>query len=150
MMQIREVREQDSQAWSLMRTALWPDTEDQHRAEIQAYFDGTSHDVEMAVVAVLDTEIVGFMELNIRNFAEGSRSSEVPYIEAWYVRPEYQGRGLGRQLMDYAEDWAARAGYQELASDTEIDNARSIDLHKQLGFEETDRVVCFLKRLEKD
>ena len=74
----------------------------------------------------------------------------MPYLEAWYVKPEFQGLGYGRELMRHAEDWAREGGFDELASDSEIGNTRSIEMHKHLGFEEVERVVCFLKRLEDD
>lgn len=48
--------------------------------------------------------------------------------------------------MARAEAWAREQGFDELASDTEIDNHASIALHRRLGFAETERVVCFLKR----
>ena len=130
-----------------MRTSLWPDTDDCHRSEIDEYFAGKSIDIVETFICEVDSEVVGFLEMNIRNFAEGSRSARVPYVEAWYVRPEFQGRGYGRVLMRRAEAWARERGFDELASDTEIENTRSIEMHKHLGFEETDRVVCFLKRL---
>lgn len=144
---IRTATVADTAAWSAMRTALWPDTDDDHRAEIRAYFSGTSTDIVEVYVVEVEAELVGFMELNIRNFAEGSRSPRLPYVEAWYICPEHQNQGYGRQLMLRAEEWAVAQGYTELASDTEIDNERSIALHKALGFTETERVVCFLKRL---
>ena len=49
--------------------------------------------------------------------------------------------------MAHAERWARALGYSELASDAEIDNTVSIAAHRALGFEETDRIVCFLKKL---
>jgi aminoglycoside 6'-N-acetyltransferase I len=146
-MVIRDVTEKDIRQWSAMRTVLWPDTNDAHMSEIREYFSGTSIDILQAYIAELAGEIVGFMELNIRNFAEGSRHSKVPYVEAWYVKPTWQGRGIGKQLMQRAEQWAKSQGYSELASDTEIGNHRSISIHKHLGFMETERIVCFLKKL---
>ncbi|SMF56618.1 aminoglycoside 6'-N-acetyltransferase I [Alteromonadaceae bacterium Bs31] len=131
-----------------MRTSLWPDTEDCHLAEIDEYFGGRSIDIQQAYVAELEGAIIGFLELNIRNFAEGSRKPKVPYVEAWYVKPHYQNSGYGRQLMLRAEQWALSLGYSQLASDTTIENERSIAMHKNLGFKETERVVCFLKSLK--
>jgi hypothetical protein len=31
---------------------------------------------------------------------------------------------------------------------SEIDNHRNISMHQHLGFSETERIVCFLKRLK--
>ncbi len=149
MMVIREAKPADIAQWSAMRKALWPESEDDHVAEINQYFAGTSIDIVIAYLAEVDAEVVGFIELNIRSFAEGSRNPRVPYVEGWYIKPEYQGQGYGSQLMQQAEEWALGHGYSELASDTEIDNHHSISLHKRLGFRETERTVCFLKNLQQ-
>ena len=93
--------------------------------------------------------MVGFLEINIRNFAEGSQQSKVPYVEGWFVDKQYQGQGWGRLLMHSAEQWALTRGFSELASDTELHNKASIEIHKTLGFKEVERVVCFLKKLRQ-
>lgn len=144
---IREATHNDTPAWSKMRTDLWPETEDMHITEINEYFSGTSIDIVQAYVGEIGLEIIGFLELNIRNFAEGSRSPKLPYIEAWYIKPKYRGNGYGALLIQQAEKWAITKGYSELASDTELGNDRSIAMHKHLGFVETERIVCFLKKL---
>ena len=146
-MNIREATRKDVVVWSEMRTVLWPETDDKHLSEINAYFDGESIDIIKVFLAERESEIIGFLELNIRNFAEGSRNSAVPYVEGWYVKLAHQGKGYGKKLLQRAESWALSQGYTELGSDTEIDNEHSIQVHKYLGFEETERVVCFLKKL---
>ena len=147
-MKIREAKQSDLPAWSRLRTELWPDTPDQHVSELKAYFAGESIDITQSfVLENPKDEVVGFIELNIRNFAEGSRNPNVPYVEGWWVDPSYQGKGHGKALMQRAEQWALALGFNELASDAEIENHKSISIHKQLGFSETERVVCFLKQL---
>lgn len=149
-MLIRAAQATDLSAWHAMRNKLWPDNADQHEQELLAYFAGDSIDIEQCFVVENEVgELSGFMELNIRNFAEGSRESAVPYVEAWYIKPEYQGQGLGRALMQQAEQWARQMGHLELASDTEVHNHKSIAIHQHLGFKETERVVCFIKKLNE-
>ena len=131
-----------------MRNILWPESIELHANEIQEFFDNKSIDiVETYVIERDNSKLAGFIELNIRNFAEGSRSPEVPYVEAWFIDEDCRAKGLGTQLMETAEAWALKKGYSELASDTETFNEYSISLHQKLGFKETDRVVCFLKKL---
>ncbi len=43
--------------------------------------------------------------------------------------------------------WAKERGLTELASDALLDNSVSHAAHKAIGFEETERVVYFRKRL---
>lgn len=149
-MKIRPAKLSDLSAWAKLRTQLWPDTPDGHIAELQEFFNNESIDIEETLL-LEDKEVgvCGFIELNIRNFAEGSRQSKIPYVEGWYVSSEFRNNGYGKQLMAAAENWALQQGFNELASDTEIDNKKSIAIHKQLGFTETDRVVCFLKKLHR-
>ncbi|MDJ0956908.1 MAG: GNAT family N-acetyltransferase [Arenicellales bacterium] len=147
-MKIRPAQTSDKQDWANMRYRLWPDSIDVHLDEIEEYFNGESIDIVQAyVVEDEDGSLVGFMELNIRNFAEGSRSPRLPYLEAWYVEEAYRGNGYGKKLMLMAENWAIDKGYSELASDTNIENETSIAMHKSLGFKETERIITFLKKL---
>ena len=55
--------------------------------------------------------------------------------------------GVGRKLMEAAENWGREGGHSELASDCEIDNEVSFLAHTAIGFDETDRIICFRKEL---
>ena len=90
---------------------------------------------------------VGFAKNGTRAYAEGCETSPVAFLEGWYVIPKPQGTGVGRALVAAAEGWARSKGLRELGSDTELHNEVAINAHKALGFEETERIVCFLKRL---
>lgn len=148
-MNIRKMRKADIKEWARMRLELWPGSLDVHICELEDYFSGLSIDIVYAVaVDIGEKSLAGFMELNIRNFAEGSRSPKLPYVEAWFIDEAYRGKGFGKQLMSFAEKWAVSQDFSELASDTEIGNKRSIKIHKALGFRETERIVCFLKDLK--
>lgn len=137
----------DIEHWACMRNALWPNSSAINTIEIERYFAGTSKDIRECFLIGLPEKPVGFIELNIRNYAEGSNNQRVPYVEGWYVDKSHRGKGLGKLLMEKAESWARANGFTEIASDAEIENTRSIAVHKKLGFVETDRIVCFLKKL---
>ena len=64
------------------------------------------------------------------------------------VRAKSRRRTLGTRLMQAAEAWARNQGLKEIASDTQIENAGSIQAHKALGYEEVERLVCFRKALD--
>jgi aminoglycoside 6'-N-acetyltransferase I len=132
-----------------MRESLWPGSPEEHLEEIDRYFsNGERGLVEVFVLERGNGELGGFIELNLRNWAEGSLSTQVPYIEGWYVDADLRGQGYGKGLVDAAERWAIEHGFDELASDTELENTESIATHKALGFEEVERLVCFIKKLE--
>jgi ribosomal protein S18 acetylase RimI-like enzyme len=55
------------------------------------------------------------------------------------VRPDRQGRGLGRRLVAFAEAEARRLGYAELRLYTHATMSENIALYTRLGFRETGR-----------
>jgi aminoglycoside 6'-N-acetyltransferase I len=129
-----------------MRRALWPGSDADHDADTQRYFE--QDDVRMRTfVAEEDGLLIGFLELDQRKYAPGCRSSPVPFIEGWYVEPAARRRGVGRALVEAAEAWARAAGFDEMASDAEIQNRDSHAAHAALGYEEIERIVCFRRAL---
>ena len=72
----------------------------------------------------------GCIEVSLRDDAEGCQTSPVAYIEGWYVDENIRRRTLGTRLVQAAEAWARRHGLQEMASDTQIENAVSIQAHQ--------------------
>ena len=144
--QIREAIDCDRTEWLRMRHALWPGSFADHDLETQRYF-ATGTRPPLTFIAELEGRTVGFLELELRSYAPGCESRPVPFIEGWYVDPEYQRRGIGRALVRAAEAWSLENGYTEIASDIELDNAGSFAAHLALGFEETDRVISFRRAL---
>lgn len=72
------------------------------------------------------------------------------YISNISVLPEYNGRGIGLQLMHSVERFAADKGFEELILETGIDNTTALRLYEKCGFqvaEETSRMVHLRKRL---
>src|SRR5262245_20034470 len=47
-----------------------------------------------------------------------------------------------------AEAWERSHGLKEIASDTQLENAISIQAHTALGYEEVEQLVCFRKALD--
>ena len=133
-----------------MRKALYshPDI-----AEIDDWFDaadsGGTHLVGVAVLVADrgDGCLAGFVEVGSRNFADGCDSTPVAYLEGWYVDPDVRRTGLGASLLRSAEHWALKNSFSEMASDTELDNEISLQVHLASGFEEVERQICFRKRL---
>jgi aminoglycoside 6'-N-acetyltransferase I len=147
-MKTRPMKIQEQAVWVDMRNALWPKNPELNSKEANDFVSGNSDNIKEVIFAETEqNEIIGFIELNIRSYASGSTQDAVPYIEGWYVKDAFQGQGIGRLLVDAAEQWAKKSGFFELASDAEDDNERSIAAHKKLGFSEIKRVVCLLKRL---
>jgi aminoglycoside 6'-N-acetyltransferase I len=89
----------------------------------------------------------GFLEAGTRNYGEGCETSPVGYIEGWYVEADVRQRGVGRLLVQTAEDWARSLGLTEMGSDTWLENETSIAAHLKMGYQEMERLVHFVKKL---
>jgi aminoglycoside 6'-N-acetyltransferase I len=146
-MPIRPVQPTDYAEWLRMRRTLWGGAAEEHPHDLEAYFATPQRGITF-VVERTGGGLCGFIEVSLRNYAEGYMTSPVAYIEGWYVNAESRRRTLGTRLVQAAEAWARNQGLKEIASDTQIDNTVSIQAHKVLGFEEVERIVCFRKALD--
>ena len=147
---IRRATAADKPEWMRMRLALWPDgTVEMFSAEMDVMLADPLSPVFLAVRpdAGASAALGGFLEAGTRKYAEGGESSPVGYIEGWYVDADLRGQGIGKALMQAAEDWARDLGLTEMGSDTWLDNEASIRAHIRLGYKETERLVHFVKRL---
>jgi GNAT superfamily N-acetyltransferase len=55
------------------------------------------------------------------------------------VRPEYQGRGLGRALLSFADDEARRRGYDAVILYTNLHMTENVGRYPRLGYVEVGR-----------
>jgi len=99
-------------------------------------------------VAYEGSRAVGLAEAALRrDYVNGAESSPVAFLEGLYVTPAERGKGIARSLVQEVMRWARERGCTELASDALLDNTASHAVHRALGFEETERVVFFRRRL---
>jgi aminoglycoside 6'-N-acetyltransferase I len=93
-------------------------------------------------------EAIGLAEVSVRSdYVNGTQSSPVAFLEGLYVVPQSRRKGVARALVAVAGEWGRRAGCSELASDAVLENSLSHVVHRALGFEETERVVYFRRKL---
>lgn len=142
---------EDHSEWLRMRARLWPAPQAEHSREIGDYFrEESSMDPVITFVAEVEPgKLAGFAEASLRPWAEGCSDTPVPYLEGWYVDEEFRGSGIGGNLVNAVEAWARKMGFDELASDTEIENTESQQAHYRLGFEKIETIICFMKKLKR-
>ena len=144
---VRPLREKDLNEWLRLRKCLWDATsETDHKREMVEIIDHP--DSQFVLVAEHEAgKLIGFLEVSIRPFVEDCETDHVGYLEGWYVQPEVRGRGIGRELVRIAEQWAREKGCEEMASDAEIGSDLSIAAHQALGYSETSRLIHLRKEL---
>ncbi|MBX7223431.1 MAG: GNAT family N-acetyltransferase [Blastocatellia bacterium] len=147
-MKIRRVVPSDFPEWLRMRDLLWPGAPEDHEREIIEFFEKPNPDLATFVIDCGGNRLGGFVETNIRDYAEGCSSGRIGYIEGWYVDDPLRRQGWGGRLLQAAEDWARELGLSEMASDCDIANEVSLLAHTALGYEEVERVICFRKSLD--
>ena len=149
---IRQAAPSDLDGLAMMRHLLWPEsTSEEHRRELETIVSsGRYGTLPMAILVSQDADgsLTGFLEAGLRSHADGCDVAHpVGFIEGWFVDEKFREQGVGRALVQAAEDWARRQGCTEIASDTWIDDERSQSAHKAVGFEVVDRCVHFRKPL---
>jgi aminoglycoside 6'-N-acetyltransferase I len=138
--------------------ALWPEgLVEEHFRELEAILSGNPPGTLPLVVfvaeanvssAVQDKSLLGFLEVGLRSHADHCDPARpVGYIEGWYVTDAHRNRGIGKQLLAAAEDWARNNGCTEMASDTQLGNERSQRVHQSLGYKIVERAILFRKAL---
>ena len=149
---IRPAQVSDQQELARMCELLWPDSSvEDHRKELEAILlSGKYGTLPMAILVSIDESgvLTGFIQAGLRSHADGCDIARpVGFIEGWFVHEAFRKHGIGKGLMDSAEEWARQRGCLEMASDTWIDDEMSIQAHQALGFEVVDRCVHFRKSL---
>jgi aminoglycoside 6'-N-acetyltransferase I len=149
---VRPAQLSDRSELANMRALLWPDT------LLEENLQELDHTISRGVIGTLpaailvahdeDGTLIGFLEVDLRSHADGCNPARpVGFVEGWFVHEMFRGRGVGRELMLAAEDWARSQGCLEMASDTWIDNEGSQRAHEALDFEVVDRCVHYRKGL---
>lgn len=134
----------DKAAWLAMREALWPD----ETGLADGLDEMLARENYRVWIALDGTKAIGFAEAGLRAYANGCDSQPVPFLEGIWVDKAFRQQGVGRALVQTVEAWAKSLGIFELGSDTWLSDLRSQRAHGGWGFEETERIVYFRKKLK--
>jgi len=92
-------------------------------ASVSAILQGSGR----AWIAWLERQAVAF------SMADAARAT----VFAMFVRPDFEGRGLGRRLLTEAERWLFAQGCREIWLTTGTDAIRAQGFYRHLGWTET-------------
>jgi aminoglycoside 6'-N-acetyltransferase I len=134
--------------WVAMRMALWPYATKQELEQGAVLLLSRTQPAAAFILRDEAGAALAFAEATLRvDYVNGCSTSPVAFLEGIYVRPEERRRGAARRLCRAVEAWARDQGCTEFASDADIGNTISHAMHAALGFVESERVVCYHKRL---
>lgn len=136
----------DAETSAKLALLLWPDHAlEEFTKEMKALSEKSD---AIIMLAYQDGEAVGFAQCQLRNdYVEGTSSSPVGYLEGLFVKEPFRKQGFAKQLVIACENWAKEKGCTEFASDCELTNEASAEMHIKLGFEEANRIICFTKKI---
>ena len=143
---VRKAEAKDIPGIAALAAAMWTG---HSAAELAQEFAASMAGEYGAVfIADRDGQPAAFAQCQLRHdYVEGTDSSPVGYLEGIYVSEAYRRQGIAGQLLRACEQWAKAAGCTEFASDCELTNEESRLFHARMGFEEANRIICFVKRL---
>ncbi len=143
---LRKATSADLATVAALAARLWPE---HTPAELETEFMPTLSEKDAAIFLACDGEnAIGFAQCSLRyDYVEGTDSSPVGYLEGIYVANTHRRRGYARLLLAACEVWAKEQGCTEFASDCELHNQESLHFHMKVGFEEANRIICFVKKL---
>ena len=155
---IRKAENKDLPTLAELAGFLWPEhTAQELRAELAEIMKKPDAAFFLAFEQERPTECsfpfaeetaVGFAQCQLRHdYVEGTDSSPVGYLEGIFVADGYRKQGIARHLLTACENWAKEKGCAEFASDCELSNTQSLLFHRNLGFEEANRIICFTKKI---
>ncbi len=146
-MNINPAQTCDEPDWLALRVALWPHASPESHLSEMMHLLREPHRFAQFIARDEQGEALGLLEAAVRSdYVNGTASSPVGFLEGIYVKPAAREQGVARALVQVAMQWAGANGCTEFASDTAIENHMSQEMHRRLGFVETERVVYF-KRL---
>jgi aminoglycoside 6'-N-acetyltransferase I len=144
---IRHPAQAGVEAWAELRAQLWPELAlAEHRRVASGLLAVADKPVFLAEAS--SGEVVAFAEASLRrDYVNGCETSPVAFLEGIFVTALNRRAAVARDLVAAVAAWARAQGCSELASDALLDNLNSHAFHEAIGFEETERVVCFRKWL---
>ncbi|MFW9958538.1 MAG: GNAT family N-acetyltransferase [Candidatus Odinarchaeota archaeon] len=129
-----------------------PDASDEeifklHRKEIEEYFDFTHPSARVFVVETNDEEYCGYLWMGLRNSKDIWDLEKSQWIYDAVVDPKFQGKGLGKMLLQQAEEFA-RESNVNIGLFVHTDNTPAIALYKKMEYKI--KVIPVSKKLNTD
>ncbi len=126
----------DLELYVAMRNDLWPDGEDEHRAEVLELLRGSIAYRCYLAQAPCTGQVLGLVELGRYQDRPAYPPGSLAFVDGLYVLPEFRGRGMGETLLRAAIAELHTWRCQNIGSDTWSWHQQSRRLHQRCGFRE--------------
>lgn len=136
----------DAGVLSALAIRMWEDSDPDELTE--EFRESIQNEDSACFLKYIEGKPVAFAQCKLRHdYVEGTDSSPVGYLEGIFVTEGHRRKGCAAELLAECERWAKEKGCSEFASDCELDNIDSQRFHTAMGFQETNRIICFKKEL---
>jgi GNAT superfamily N-acetyltransferase len=143
-LKIRAACKEDSSALAQLANELEHPTTPEQIAE--RFSAASQQNTYALIVAELPTgEIAGFMELVVERLIDAEPRVDVAGL---VIGKSCRGRGIGRMLMAYAEDWAIERGCKIVHLRSNLKRAGAHAFYERLGYEHFKTQKAFRKILK--
>ena len=143
---VKRADKEDADILAALAIQMWEDNDSDVLTE--EFRELIKKEDAVCYLKYIDGKPIAFAQCQLRHdYVEGTDSSPVGYLEGIFVTEEYRRKGCGAELLAECEKWAEEKGCAEFASDCELNNVDSQRFHQTMGFEETNRIICFKKEL---
>ena len=127
---VRPARRSEIDALVLVQSESFGQLEERTRRRIEARMDDPERSTYYIGVfgepEVGCEEPVGALRIDI--------IEDIVGIYAFGIRPEYWGRGYGRQMLEEVIQLLHEQGYQKIMLDVDVENTRAVHLYTSCGF----------------
>jgi ribosomal protein S18 acetylase RimI-like enzyme len=96
---------------------------------------------------IIDDHVVAAVVLDTKQSSKyaalkwGDKQEKPACIHRLAVRPEYQGKGLGKQLLQFAEDLARQQGRTSIRLDVFTGNPSAVSMYSRAGYQQVGEVL---------
>ena len=102
-----------------------------------------THNFENIYIAEDEKGYLGYIEL--KEYTDYFTNEKQGYVHSIAVEKNVEGKGIGKKLMEKAENWSLQKGYEKLVLQLFMSNERAFKFYKSLDFEED--IVFLVKKL---
>src|SRR5712691_10866636 len=100
----------------------------------EAYFRRVM-DEDTILVAIVGAAIIGYVQICNVTLPVEAATDKDKQLNAMYVRADYQGKGIGKVLMDAALNHPRLQNAENIYLDVWAENVNALSLYRRYGFE---------------